>query len=87
MSLLRAELRGNGNIVKCSSDNSSFGVRFSGIYEGIIEHANDLSLPRLSGFSPGSLMICLDDGKLYCKVASGEWKEITSQKEAQYESV
>ena len=74
MSLLRAELIGKGNITKYSLNDGSLGVKFSGVYDGIIESVNDLSLPRLIEFSPGSLMYCLADKGVYVKTPSGSWE-------------
>ena len=44
------------------------------IYDGIVETAADLTgEARLAEMSPGSLMYCLADGKVYAKNAAGEW--------------
>lgn len=58
--LIRAELAGD--------------KLYSKIYDGIVETASDLTgETRLEEMSPGSLMYCLADGKIYAKNAAGEW--------------
>lgn len=48
---------------------------YSKTYDGIVETAADLTAePRLAEMSPGSLMYCLGDGKLYAKTAAGSWE-------------
>ena len=73
MALLRAELRGAGSIVHQRREDGSIGTKVAGIYEGIIETTEDLALPRLAEYAPGSMFYCMGDKKLYIKNSSKEW--------------
>ena len=59
MALIRSELKGAGSVVHQLRDDGSLGTKVTGIYEGIIETAEDLTLPRLAEYGPGSMFFCL----------------------------
>lgn len=73
MALLRTELKGAGSIIHQRREDGSLGTRVAGIYEGIIETTEDLALPRLAEYAPGSMFYCMDDKKLYIKNSAEEW--------------
>ncbi len=73
MALLRTELKGAGSIVHQRREDGSLGTKFVGVYEGIIEAPEDLGLPRLAEYAPGSMFYCMGDKKLYIKNSSKEW--------------
>lgn len=58
--VLRLELQGRTSAANC--------------YDGIIETASDLSDQMLVPATPGSLMYCQDDGKVYLKMSDGSWE-------------
>ena len=74
MALLRTELKGAGSVVHQLRDDGSLGTKVTGIYEGIIETAEDLTLPRLAEYGPGSMVFCLGNKSLYIKNSSMEWE-------------
>ncbi|MBR4657457.1 MAG: hypothetical protein IKO68_13075 [Oscillospiraceae bacterium] len=73
MAILRAELQGKGSIVNQRRADGSIASSSAGVYEGIVETATDLSLPRLADFAPGSMFYCMGDKKLYIKNSACEW--------------
>ncbi|MBQ1734430.1 MAG: hypothetical protein II038_06075 [Lachnospiraceae bacterium] len=77
MALLRSELKGAGSVVHQLRDDGSLGTKVTGIYEGIIETAEDLTLPRLAEYGPGSMFFCLANKNLYSKNSTNEWEVIT----------
>lgn len=78
MAILRAELRGKGSIINQRREDGSIGMRSVGVYEGIIEAAEDLSLPRLGDYAPGSMFYCLADNRLYIKNSRNEWEVVSA---------
>lgn len=75
MSILRAELKGKGTIVHHLQDGINLYSKCSGVYDGIIESTADLGLPRVKDFLPGSMLLCLANGKIYVKDSSNQWQE------------
>lgn len=78
MALLRAELKGEGRITYQKQAGEPPKAEMLGIYEGVIEEAADLALPRLELFDPGSMMYCLEDDSLYIKNSQGSWVAMTA---------
>lgn len=76
MALLRAELKGSGQVINLRREDGTVGTKVTGIYEGIIETAEDLTAPRLGDFGQGSLLFCMENKSLYVKNSSGEWEAI-----------
>ena len=77
MALLRTELKGAGSIVHQRREDGSLGTKLAGIYEGIIETTEDLALPRLAEYTPGSMFFCLANKSLYIKNSANEWEVIS----------
>ena len=77
MALLRTELKGAGSIVHQRREDGSLGTKVAGIYEGIIETTEDLTLPRLAEYAPGSMFYCLVNKSLYIKNSASEWEAIS----------
>ena len=78
MALLRTELKGAGSIVHQRREDGSLGTKVAGIYEGIIETTEDLALPCLAEYAPGSMFYCLEDKSLYIKNSRSSWEEVTA---------
>ncbi len=76
MSILRAELKGKGTIVHHLQEGTNLCSKCSGVYDGIIESAADLGLSRTGDFLPGSMLLCLSNGKIYVKDSSNQWQEV-----------
>lgn len=50
----------------------------SNTFDGIVETIADLTgEPRLGRLAPGSMMYCLEDGRVYVKTSAGEWEAAT----------
>lgn len=77
MAILRAELKGKETFTHTRRADGTLGTRVLGVYDGIIETAADLALPRTEDFAPGSLLFCLDDQGLYIKNSAGQWQGVT----------
>lgn len=73
MALLRAELKGEGRINYHRQAGEAPKPGVLGLYEGIIEAAADLALPRLESFDPGSMLFCMENGKIYIKNSQDVW--------------
>ena len=78
MALLRAELKGTGRLNYRKQAGGEPEAAVTGIYEGIVEAAADLALPRLGSFDPGSLLYCLENGGIYVKNSQGSWVALTA---------
>ena len=76
MAILRAELKGKGITIHHTQEGGAVCSRVHGVYEGIVETAGDLALPRNEVFDPGSIMLCLADNSLYIKTSLNQWEEI-----------
>lgn len=74
MAILRTQLQGNGATVHRKDADGQTVSAVLGVYDGIIETAADLQLDRCTEFSPGSLLYCLADGRLYVKTGQGQWE-------------
>ena len=46
------------------------------IFDLIVETVTDLDADELDQVAPGSLALCLADGKVYCKDSDNEWTEV-----------
>lgn len=78
MALLRAELKGEGRINYHRQAGESPKPGVLGLYEGIIEAAADLALPRLESFDPGSMLFCMENDKIYIKNSQGVWTALNT---------
>lgn len=78
MAILRSELKGNGSASQHRNEAGDLYTKIHGVYEGIVETTNDLSLPRTSDFDAGSILLCLENHKLYVKNSLGQWTEVTA---------
>lgn len=76
MAILRTTLIGDGTVIQ-NREDGILRSRTCGVYDGIVESASDLSLSRAEDFAPGSLMLCLEDQKLYIKNGKSLWQEVT----------
>lgn len=77
MAILRKELVGRGFVSHHTRPGGTLESKVHGIYDGIVETAQDLSQPRSADFDPGSMMFCLDDRCLYVKTSSGSWEGVS----------
>ena len=77
MAILRAELKGAGAVTYERQADGTLSSQVHGIYDGIVESAADLALPRTGGFDPGSMLYCLGDHSLYVKTSQNQWEAIT----------
>ncbi len=73
MALLRAELKGEGRINYHRQAGADPKPGILGLYEGIVETASDLTLPRLESFDPGSMLYCMENNSIYIKNSQGVW--------------
>lgn len=46
------------------------------IFDLIVETTTDLDADELEFVAPGSLALCLEDGKVYCKGSDDDWVEV-----------
>lgn len=77
MALLRAESKGKEIIRQVPRSDGSLDTRASGVYDGIIETAEDLALPRIGDFAPGSMLYCLSNQSIYIKNSHGLWQGVS----------
>lgn len=77
MAILRAELKGKAITTHHTQEGGNVRSRVHGVYEGIVETTDDLTLPRTEDFDPGSIMLCLADNSLYIKTSLNQWEEIS----------
>ncbi|MBQ1409959.1 MAG: hypothetical protein IIY94_01600 [Oscillospiraceae bacterium] len=78
MALLRAELKGEGRLTYHKQDGGQPKAEIVGIYEGIVENNEDLALPRLEAFDPGSMLYCMEDDSIYIKNSQGSWVTLSA---------
>lgn len=78
MALLRAELKGEGRINYRKQVGEEPKPGILGLYEGIIETASDLALPRLESFDPGSMLYCMGNDSIYVKNSQGSWTALNA---------
>lgn len=76
MAILRTELVGRGFVSHHARPGGAPESRARGIYDGIVETAQDLFLPRNADFAPGSLMFCMADRCVYVKTGGGSWEAV-----------
>jgi hypothetical protein len=63
MAIIRRELQGRSAVTN--------------LFDGICEAAADLQSDEAGRWVEGSMLYCLDDGKLYVKGSDGTWAEAT----------
>lgn len=78
MALLRAELKGEGRTVYQKQAGAQPKPETLGLYEGIVETASDLALPRLASFDPGSMLYCMENNSIYVKNSQGVWTALNA---------
>lgn len=73
MALLRTELQGLGRTICQKLADGTSSTITCGIYDGIVETAEDLTDDRCTEFDPGSIMLCLANCSFYVKGGDGTW--------------
>jgi hypothetical protein len=78
MALIREDLQGRVSRTHTLRADGSLITCETGVFDGIVETASDLELPRVTEFAPGSILYCLANHKLYIKKSDAQWEEITT---------
>lgn len=52
------------------------GIGEKHVFDCVIEETDDLAASELNDVGMGSMALCIEDSKLYCKKADNTWAEV-----------